>query len=316
MSEGDYWLIEQYRKGREDLVKAQTTLSARPKGAENEATGQNILVIPGVEITRNMPLGHVNALYITDANRLMDADPLKVLREAAAQGAFLVWNHPWSLSRADVDGVARTTEMHRQLFDEKLVGGIEVVNNETYSEEALQIALDRNLTIMGNSDIHGLIEWVYPALKKHRPVTLVFAKEKTLTSIYEALRERRTVVWFNNNLIGRQEWLEPLIKASLSIRPAGYKPDRRKFSIQDRPDTSLLDIEIKNSSDANFMLRNTGAYRISNEGEVFTVPAHSTIKLTVRTLKRLEETPMRFEVLNAVIAPRQHPTIEWELKTN
>lgn len=315
LSEGDYWLIEQYRNGREDLVKAQDTLKARPKGAENEATGQNILVVPGVEITRNMPLGHVNALFIKDANRLLDQDPLKVLREAAKQGAFMVWNHPWSLSRTDEDGVARVTGFHRQLFEEKLVAGIEVVNTDTFSEEALQIALDHNLTIMGNSDIHGLIDWVYPA-PAHRPVTLVFARDKTFDALQEALRERRTAVWFKNTLIGRAEWLTPLVKASLVIRVAGYKPDRRKFSIQERGDTALLDLEIRNSSDAAFLLRNTSAYKTTNEAEVFTVPPHSAVKLTVKTLQRVPETVMSFEVLNAVTAPGRHLPVEWRLKTD
>ncbi|MFO1447819.1 MAG: Sb-PDE family phosphodiesterase [Opitutaceae bacterium] len=317
LSEGDYWLIEQYMRGREDLVKAQDTLVARPKGAEQEAKAQSILVVPGVEITRNMPLGHVGALFIADANRLLDADPLVVLREAAKQGAFLVWNHPWSLNRGKgVDGVARNTELHSRLFDEKLVQGIEVVNTDTYSEEALQIALDRNLTIVGTSDIHGLIDWTYPAPEKHRPVTLVFAKEKTLPSLREALVERRTVVWFNNTLIGRADWIDPLLKACLTVRPVGYKPDRRKYSIQERPDTSLLDVEIVNSSDAMFILRSTGPFKVSTEGEVFTVGPHSSLKLTVLTVKRIPETELSFEVLNTTVAPRQHATATWILKTN
>lgn len=317
LSEGDYWLLEQYRNGREDLVKAQNTLAARPPGAEKEAKPQDIIVVPGVEITRNMPLGHVNALFIKDANRLLDEDPVAVLREAAAQGAFLVWNHPWSLNRgAGADGIARESEFHRRLFDEQLLNGIEVVNTDTFSPEALQIALDRNLTIMGASDIHGLIDWVYPAPKKHRPVTLIFAREKTPESLLEALRDRRTAVWFNNTLIARAEWLEPLVKASLALRPLGYKPDRRKFTIQERPDTPLLDVEIKNSSDANFILRNLSSFTISNEAEVLTVPPHSTMRITVLTLKRIPEVALRFEVLNAFVAPGQHPVVEWTLKTN
>ena len=146
-------------------------------------------------------------------------------------------------------------------------------------------------------------------------MTLVFAREKTLGSLHEALLERRTAVWFNNTLIGRSEWLEPLIKASLNIRSLGYKPDRRKFSIQDRPDTSLLDIEIANASDANFILRNASAYKIATEGNVFIVPPHSAIKLTVLTLKRIPETALSFEVLNATNAPGQHPTVKWTVRS-
>lgn len=316
MSEGDYWLLEQYRNGREDLVKAQNTLAARPPGAEKEAKPQDILVVAGVEITRNAPLGHVNALFVKDANRLRDEDPVAVLREASAQGAFLVWNHPWSLNRgAGSDGIARMTEFHQGLLKEGLIHGIEIANTNSFSPEALQLALDHNLAMFGASDIHGLIDWVYPAPEKHRPTTLIFAREKTEESLREAMVERRTAVWFNNTLIARSEWLEPLIKASLALRSRGYKPDRSRFSIQDRPDTSELVVEIKNASDANFILRNVSAFTISDEAEVLTVPAHATMRVTVLTLERLPEAVLRFEILNAFVAPSRHPVIEWTLAT-
>ncbi|MEM9885126.1 MAG: hypothetical protein AAF849_04475 [Bacteroidota bacterium] len=48
--------------------------------------------------------------------------------------------------------------MHEKLIQEKLLHGIEVANDVTYSQEALQIALDHDLTIMGTSDIHDLVD--------------------------------------------------------------------------------------------------------------------------------------------------------------
>ena len=94
------------------------------------------------------------------------------------------------------------------------------------------------------------------------------------------------------------------------------RSDRRRFTIQDRPDTSLLDIEIANSSDANYILRNASAYKIATEGSVFIVPPHSAIKLTVLTLKRIPEAALSFEVLNATNAPGQHPTVNWTVKSD
>ena len=76
--------------------------------------------------------------------------------------------------------MATLTDVHRLLIREKLLDGIEVVNDQTFSIEALQIALDNNLTIMGNSDIHKLVDWDYKVPEGgHRPITLVFAKERT-----------------------------------------------------------------------------------------------------------------------------------------
>ena len=311
MSEGDYWIVEQYRRGRSDLVKAQDTLQARPPGAEREASSQSILVVAGVEITRNQPLGHVNALFVTDANRLLDADPIAVLREAARQGAFLFWNHPWAVGRSDATGVTRLSEMHAKLFDEGLIQGIEIVNGDVYSPEAFQIALDRGLTLFGNSDVHGLIDWDYPAPDHHRPITLLFAREKTVTALREAMEERRTAVWYKNTLIGRRDWIEPLIRASLTVHARGYKPDRRKFAIQARPDTALLEVELRNGTDAHFHLRHAGPYTLASATDVFSVPPHSSLQLTFATRERHPQALLRFEVLNALIAPGLHPTLEW-----
>ena len=62
--------------------------------------------------------------------------------------------------------------------------GIEIANGSTYSEEAFQLALDYNLTLVGVSDVHDLIDWDYkPHDGGHRPVTLVFAKAKTAAAI-------------------------------------------------------------------------------------------------------------------------------------
>ncbi len=313
MSEGDYWIVEQYRRGRSDLVKAQDTLQARPPGAEREAPSQTIIVVAGVEITRNQPLGHVNALFVTDANRLLEADPIAVLREASRQGAFLFWNHPWAVGRSDKTGVARLSETHSKLFDEGLIQGIEVVNGDVYSPEAFQIALDRGLTLFVNRDVHGLIDWDYPPASQHRPITLLFARAKTAAALREAMIERRTIVWYKNTLIGRQEWIEPTIRASLTAHVRGYKPDRRKFTIQVRPDTTLLDVELRNASDAHFHLRHVGPYTLASATDVLSVPPHASVQLTFATQERQPEARLRFEVLNALIAPGRHPILDWTL---
>lgn len=323
LSEGDYWLIEQRSKGQEQTIRNQKVLLALPPNAQAVPTGQGILVLNGVEITRNhaqggyvSPLGHVNAIFIRDANRLLAENPVEVLREATQQGAFNIWNHPWLRGSYNVNGVVELTDLHRQLFNEQLIHGIEVVNTDTYSEGALQLALDLNLTIMSGSDIHGLIQWVYPTHERqHRPVTLIFAREKTADSVKEALLERRTVVWFKNTLIGREAWIKPLVAASLVVRSKGYKPDRSRFTIQDRPDSALLDIELKNLSDAEFILRNDGAFNLYNESDVLSIPPHGSATVTVMTLKRRSDIELRFEVLNALIAPSTHPVASFAVKT-
>ena len=74
--------------------------------------------------------------------------------------------------------------MHKTLIAEGLIEGIEIVNDTTSSNEALQLALDYNLTILGTSDIHGIVDWQYQIPSGgHRPVPLVFAREKTKSSL-------------------------------------------------------------------------------------------------------------------------------------
>lgn len=133
-------------------------------------SGENLRVINGAEITRDMPPGHINAVFIDDANKLFyENDSLLGIQAANKQAAFVFWNHPnWDSQRPD--GIARLEPFHRYLIDHKLLHGIEVANETTFSEEALQIALDNDLAILGTSDIHGLIDWSHDIPKGgHRP---------------------------------------------------------------------------------------------------------------------------------------------------
>ena len=177
--------------------------------ATEAAKNSDLVVVRGSEITRSMPPGHANAIFIQDANKLLNEDYLKVFKEAHNQGAFVFWNHPnWTAHRKD--GIATLTEEHAKLIKKGYLHGIEVVNETTYSEEALQIALDNNLTIIGTSDVHGLIDWLYDVPEGgHRPVTLIFSKDRSQEALKAALLERRTAVWFDNILIGREEMISP-----------------------------------------------------------------------------------------------------------
>jgi predicted metal-dependent phosphoesterase TrpH len=267
-----------------------------------EAKEENLIIINGSEITREMPPGHTNAIFLKDVNKLIIDDPIAVFREARQQGAFTFWNHPnWTSQKKD--GAAALTDMHRQLIKEGLLQGIEVVNDLTYSDEALQIALDHNLTIIGTSDIHGLIDWQYNVPEGgHRPVTLVFAKEKSLAGIKEGLEKGRTVVWFNNSLIGRKEYLVPLIKSCVSIAEAKYQKD-----------SFILELTLRNNSSVEYLLQNKTNYTYHSHGDLITIKPHSTATLEVKTLELLTSVSLKFSVLNAVMAPSTHADLELEV---
>jgi predicted metal-dependent phosphoesterase TrpH len=266
--------------------------------AMQEAKDHDLLIIRGSEITRRMPPGHNNAIFIADANKMLVGDSVEVFREAKRQGAFTFWNHPnWTSQRRD--GMATLTDMHRMLIREKLLDGIEVVNERSYSDEALKIALDNNLTIMGNSDIHKLIDHEHNvAAGGHRPITMVFAKERTVDAIKEGLQNRRTVVFHNNLLIGRDEWLVPLIEACLKIKSIKY-PERNDVAI----------VEIENLSSAEFILQNKNSFTLHDNADVFTVKAGEVKTILVKTVTRISNLDLKFEVLSAVNAPGRHPQV-------
>ena len=264
----------------------------------NFAKNSDVIVLNGSEITRDMPPGHANAIFIKDANKLITEDPLDAYLEARKQDAFIFWNHPYWASQSP-DASVPLSQMHRDLIDKGLIEGIEIVNDTTFSNEALQIALDYNLTILGTSDIHGIVDWQYRIPSGgHRPVTLVFAREKTKTALKRALRKGNTVVWFKKKLIGKKEFLIPLINSSLKVNSAKYFTN-----------TTVAHVTISNNSDAPYTLRNQSKYDFYNLTDLVMIPAHGEVNIDVRTIEKLRKFELQFEVLNALTAPQTHPVI-------
>ncbi len=269
--------------------------------ASQQVDEEELIVINGSEITRSMPPGHANAVFLQDANALLVDDVKEAFRQAQAQEAFIFWNHPSWLRQAS-DGIPPLSEMHLELIEEGLLHGIEVVNMQRYSSEALQIALDHDLTIMGTSDVHGLIDWDYNVHDGgHRPVTLVFTEEYSKEGLKEALFEGRTVVWKDDLLIGKESWLIPLIEASLTVTGSAYMDD-----------TTVLELEVKNSTGQSFILENRSGYSFHHHANVLTLNPYSTTTILVHTLNRLNNFELPFRVLNGVTAPDEHPEIMLE----
>ncbi len=274
---------------------------------KNSMKDTTLIIVNGSEITRDMPPGHSNAIFIKDANLLLKDKAIDVFREAKKQGAFIFWNHPHWKGQAH-DGVAKLTDMHKQLIKEKLINGIEIVNEHVYSTEALEIALANNLTFIGASDVHGLIDWDYDVHKGgHRPITLIFAKEKSEEAIKTALFEGKTAIWFNNTLIGKQEFLEPLINASLIVKKAKYL--KAGWSQHKKP-LSILEVTIQNNSDAEYMLENTSDYLFHNNAGIVTIAAQHKTKILVKTHEQKDSISLSFNVLNAITAPKKHTQIQ------
>lgn len=220
------------------------------------ALEMDIILVKGAEITRNMPPGHLNALFITNANLLERDDVGDVLKEARDQGAFIIWNHPgWKSQQPD------TTvwwQEHTRLLKQGLLHGIEVFNGKSYCPEALDWANEKKLTMFGNTDVHGPIQMG----GNHRTMTLVFVKNRTQGGIKEALFSKRTVVYYGNTLIGESQYLEPLFFKSIDY-------DKKLLHLKNK-DNKL--VKIKNNSDIDYELE------LIQPGVGFEAPESITLK--------------------------------------
>lgn len=285
---------------------------------KNKSIDRKLIIINGQEITKSMPPGHINAIFLNDANKLLyPKDSLKGILEANKQDAFVFWNHPaWPAQRSD--GIAKLDEFHKYLIKEELLHGVEVVNELYYSEEALAIALENDLTIMGTSDIHGLIDWLFKVpddhensntiLPGHRPVTIVFSKDKSKNGIKDALFAGRTAVFYKELLIGKEENLKPLVEKCLIINNVedlvlGYSEDGK---------STIKKVEIKNVSDAPFILKNLNSFTFETNSDIINIMPNSIHSISVKT-KGEPLNELKFEVLNGIIAPKKYLNISLQI---
>ena len=220
------------------------------------AAENNIVFIKGTEITRQTPPGHFNAIFIGDASDYVaglattEQDKQAVLK-AVEQNAFIFWNHPgWKVDQ--IDGSYEWLDFVDELNKEKNLHGIEVFNGFGFHKKALDWCVDKNLTVMANSDIHNLIAHDYNLGDYiHRSMTLVFAKERTAASVREALEAGRTVAWAGKYIAGKEEHVRNLFNACVKIgKPFHSKTERNSEGVEKTTNY----YEISNNSDLYFEL--------------------------------------------------------------
>lgn len=320
-SDGSVWpdirVMEALREGM-DAISLTEHLEYQPHLADiphpdrnrsyeialKEAADHDLMIIRGSEITRQAPIGHSNAVFITNANELLAEKAEVSFAQAKKQGAFIFWNHPaWYAQQPKGNPVLSDFQKARIAAGE--LHGIEVINTTDYSEEALAIALEQNLTIMGTSDIHGLIDWDYTEKGNHRPTTLVFARERTQEGIKEALFAGRTVAVYNELLVGREANLIPLLQASLAVVSSSYIEG-----------TEILKVELKNRTSSDLLFENAMEYTFYSSSPVFEIPAGGTFTLNIKTLEKKDGITLRLKALGAYTAPKVHPVVTWEIPAN
>ena len=234
------------------IVKADHNESY--KIAKKQADQLGFILIKGAEITRSKPLGHLNAIFIQDADKLDVKDPLKAIDRALKQGGYIIWNHPgWP------DNKSTMYEVHEQLIAEGKISAYELYNYM----ESYPLTFDwyekYGIAPMANTDIHGPVAQDFASSPDwHRPMTLVFAAERSEEGIREALDARRTLAYFHGTLVGSAEYLTKLLTASLKVRKIS---DSR--------------MEVTNVSDITYTMTKGDAIYVFPAGKTALVPVFS-----------------------------------------
>ena len=291
----------EYQPHKEDLPTQHNRSYeiARPHGEALAVT-----VIRGSEVTRDMPPGHLNAIFLTDVARLDVPEWRDALEEAHDQRAFIFWNHPgWSGQQPD--GIARWYPEHTELLEKGWLHGIEVINGREYYPEAHQWAIEKGLTLMSNSDIHNPLNLDYDVHDgDHRPLTLVFARDHSVEAIREALFDRRTAVYSGEKLIGDARFLKPIFERSIRIlhQPLALKAKQKK------------DLQIHNSSDIPYALELVTKVDDLSVPAQITLPPMRTVLFQVATesatLSGEREPKPVYRIKNLLVAPEKGLEIE------
>jgi hypothetical protein len=260
-------------------------------------------VIRGAELTRNAPWGHFNALFLKDANALpidatLNGDPRAVLKAARAQGAFLIWNHPWALPGLDSTASDLMPAEQRGLLADGLIDGAEVANSSQYSAVAFDMALKHGLAIIGASDVHSLIDSDLQIPEgQHRTVTLVLAKDSSAAAIREAMLQKRTAALYRQSLYGRERELSEIVGGSLHL--VG------KTRVESFLTKGIVALDLRNDASIPFQLRLTSASPLTTPA-VIIVPAHGKVSIQVANVADMDKLALDLEVLNAFVDPRRN----------
>ena len=276
--------------------------------AHAEAEPLGVTAICGAEITRGEPPGHTVALFLTNVAALDQADYRVATRNAFEQGAFLFWAHPgWKQPGQK----SVWYDEQGEFLTNGWLHGIEIVNGTDYDPIAHQWCLDKKLTMVGNSDAHDPMVWNYSGTTGNiRPMTLVFARDRTAAAIREALFARRTAVFSGNRLIGEPQFVGPLFQGSLEI----VNPE-----IRIRGKGGAV-VQIRNKSPLNLELRLAPKLPELDVPERIFLPAGKVSLLRVRCVSDRvtgeQEVLLPCKVLNVLVAPERGLRTVLRLKVN
>lgn len=261
-----------------------------------------IILIKGGEITRSMPPGHFNALFLSDVNKLRLENVDDAYNEVVKQNGFLIWNHPgWD---AQITDSLKWYPKHTELYSQNRLNGIEIFNEKVYYPQVFQWALDISITIFANSDIHAPINFLYdPSKNEKRAMTLVLAKEKTTEGIREALINHRTIAIFDHKMYGQEQFVKPMIEKCIVVGENITMPHNSNEAYISLTNISDFPIYLKGIKNSQFQLP-----------ENVELLPNTTVRVKVSKIKTITKginnLKLPFMVENGFIGPDKQSTIE------
>ena len=246
--------------------------------SQEEAQKYGLLIIPGTEITRNgAKVGHFNALFTTDNNKIYDADPAQAVRNAKAQGALVMHNHPgWTRENLNM------TPTEEIVYGEGLIDGVEIMNGKEFYPGMIDRANEKKIFMSANTDIHRTTGSDFRLTGHDRPMTLILAKEKTLEAIREALESQRTLAFGFNNICGPEQLVKDFFAASVQVKrlPNG-------------------EVQLTNLTSVPYIVK-------IGDAAQFRIDAFSSVKAGASK----KATSIKLYVMNMWIGVDSHPTVE------
>jgi hypothetical protein len=270
---------------------------------KDDAAKSNVLLIKGAEVTRSTPPGHFNAIFTEDVSGFVTENSGERDREAVQkayeQNAFIFWNHPgW---KPNIEGSYEWLPLIDELYSNKMLHGIEVFNGFGFHMKALDWCIDKGLTVMGNSDSHNLVKDTYDLEHDymHRTMTLILARERSESSVKEALLAGRTVAWAGKYLAGKEENVLNLFNACVEINPGHY-------SEKQKTGAELKYYEIKNNSDLYFELELSSG---KGTPKFILFPGSSQV-----IWAESGQSALSYDVITAFVRSDKHLAVELKLK--
>lgn len=183
--------------------------------ALERATEIGIHLIKATELTGNKEDGgHINALFITDANpmeRKRGEDLTGGVEAAISQGAYLIWNHPgWAID------TCKMFPLNEKWIKEGKIKAVEVFNEKEYYPRAVTWSRDLKLAPISNSDAHASVLNTYAAGVK-RPYNIILSCDNSMDAIREAMFAGRVIAVFDHQAAATEELLKALFESCTSV---------------------------------------------------------------------------------------------------